>query len=353
MKTFLINYIMEQPQKMITYAQYMEFVLYHPQYGYYMKMKEKIGSEGDFITTSNISDIFGRTVARWFVSLVTEGKVPPAFCEIGAGNGRFAQAFLAEWKEHSSAPLTYVIIEKSPFHLAKQQELLKGEREVCYAASLAALSPFAGMIFSNELFDALPVHVIQKKNGQLQEIMVTCEDGELVECERGLCNAEILAYLEKYEIELAEGQRIEIPLAMVQMAKEMFSSLSNGMIVTVDYGYTREEWKMPARRDGSLRGYYRHQLIEDILLHPGEMDLTSHIHWDTLLILGKEYGCERQRKWRQDEFLLHIGILEQLVDNDDLNPFSEKSKRNRAIRSLVMPNSMSTSFQVLVQEKKA
>ena len=86
-------------------------------------------------------------------------------------------------------------------------------------------------------------------------------------------------------------------------------------------------------------------------MHPGEMDLTSHIHWDTLQMIGEEHGLKTGMKWRQDEFLMHIGILNQLENHFDSNPFSETSKRNRAIKSLVMPNSMSASFQVLVQEK--
>lgn len=351
MKTFLNNYIMQQPMKMITYAEYMNLVLYHPQYGYYMRNEEKIGREGDFITTSNISDIFGRTIARWFASLVSEKKLPPAFCEIGAGNGRFARAFLQEWKESVEMPLQYLIVEKSPYHIKKQNELLKGIASVTHASSLAEAAPFCGMIFSNELFDALPVRIIKKQNGKLMEMMVACEDGELMEREIELCDERILAHIMKYQSGPVDGQRLEVPLAMETMAREMASILSEGMIVTVDYGYTREEWKNPARHGGSLRGYYQHQFIEDVFMHPGEMDLTSHIHWDTLQMIGEEHGLKTGQKWRQDEFLMHIGILNQLENHFDPNPFSETSKRNRAIKSLVMPNGMSASFQVLVQEK--
>ncbi|MBB6444911.1 class I SAM-dependent methyltransferase [Bacillus benzoevorans] len=352
MKNYLINYIKQQPGQMISYAEYMELVLYHPQYGYYMRQEEKIGRQGDFITTSNISDIFGRTVARWFASLVAEKKLLPHFCELGAGNGRFAKAFLEEWKEHANPPLTYFIVEKSPYHIKRQKELLMGAGPVTYIASLAELAPFCGMIFSNELFDALPVHVIKKQNGEQFEVMVACEGEELIERETELRHEAIAAYVEKYHVELFEGQRIEIALAMENMAEEMALVLEEGMIVTVDYGYTREEWKHPARRDGSLRGYYQHQLIENIFLHPGEMDVTSHIDWDTLQQIGEECGLVTAGKWRQDEFLLHIGILKQLEDHADTNPFSEAGKRNRAIKSLIMPGSMSTSFQVLLQEKQ-
>ena len=70
MLKILINYIHSKPLKMITYEEYMNIVLYHPQYGYYMREKEKIGTEGDFITTSNYSDIMGSLFAKWFEKMI-------------------------------------------------------------------------------------------------------------------------------------------------------------------------------------------------------------------------------------------------------------------------------------------
>ena len=82
------------------------------------------------------------------------------------------------------------------------------------------------------------------------------------------------------------------------------------------------------------------------------MDITSHIHWDVLKKLGEKLGLQNIGSYRQDEFLLSIGILDRLEGHHDPNPFSEINKRNREIRSLLMPNGISASFQVLVQEKK-
>ena len=64
------------------------------------------------------------------------------------------------------------------------------------------------------------------------------------------------------------------------------------MIISVDYGYSNEEWQEPIRRDGSLRGYYQHKLMNNVLVHPGEMDITSHIHWDVLEKIGEKYGLQ-------------------------------------------------------------
>lgn len=351
MRKFLIDYINEKPLKMISYDEYMNLVLYHPRFGYYMKGREKIGKNGDFITSSNISDVMGRTFAKWFASLVKEQSIPSHFCEIGAGNGRFAQAFLQEWYASDYPKLTYTIIEKSPYHIQLQKEKFEKEWNVQHVDDFANLKDFQGMIFSNELFDALPVHVVTKQQGNLFELMIAVDNGELVETVCPLSNQNISLFIMEHNVVIPEGHRIEIPLHMEKIFLEMEKSLNKGMIVTIDYGYTNEEWQEPIRKDGSLRGYYQHQLIRNVLEHPAEMDITSHIHWDALVNIGNKVGIRTIEKKRQDDFLLSIGILQQLESHQDPNPFSEVNKRNRAIRSLIMPSGMSPSFDVLVQIK--
>jgi SAM-dependent MidA family methyltransferase len=353
MRKFLINYINDRPLEMISYAEYMDLVLYHPELGYYMREVEKIGRNGDYITSSNMAEIFGGTFARWYAGLVKNQSYSPQICEMGAGNGRFAKAFLQEWYASENPELNYFILEKSPYHIKKQKELFEGKWKVQQLGALDELREFKGLFFSNELFDALPVHIVKKRQGQFFEVMVSHEKDQLIEIEVPLINKEIIAFINEHQLPIAEGQRIEIPLYMEEIVFQLGKVLTEGMIVTIDYGYTNDEWREPARRDGSLRGYYQHKLINDVLVNPGEMDLTSHIHWDILENIGEKYGLSKVGKWRQDEFLLSIGILDQLENHGDPSPFSEVNKRNRAIRSLIMPSGISTAFQVLVQEKRS
>ena len=112
------------------------------------------------------------------------------------------------------------------------------------------------------MFDALPVHVIKRQQGQLFEIMITMEEDELIEKAVPLANDQIIRFLEEYRIHIIEGHRMEIPLQMQEMISSIEKVLAEGMIISVDYGYTNEEWQEPIRRDGSLRGYYQHKLDE-------------------------------------------------------------------------------------------
>lgn len=350
MLTYLKDMISRAPERRITYADYISAVLYHPELGYYMKEKQKIGRKGDFITTSNVSDIFGRTISKWFAMIVQKLWIPPVFCEIGAGNGRFAKAFLEEWHERVGRPLTYIIVESSPYHRKLQRDLLNGF-EITQRESIEELNSFEGMIFSNELFDALPVHVVEKENGQLFEVMVGIQNDVLQEIKVPLSNQAIQDFLNENHFELNEKQRIEIPILMGRMLDEMSRVLSKGLVTTIDYGYTHDEWMEPQHCNGSLRGYYQHQMIEDVLMHPGKMDITSHIHFDWLIQRGEQTQLRFVDMFRQDQFLLKTGILEELQENYDPNPFSDKSKRNRAVRSLIMPTGMSSFFHVCIQEK--
>lgn len=351
MITYLQNIISQSPNKLISYADFIGAALYHPEFGYYMKEQQKIGRQGDFITTSNISDVYGRLMAKWFSFVCGENHLPFAFCEIGAGNGRFAQAFLQEWTETVNTPLEYIIIETSPYHRKLQKKLLKPYHSVLYMESLNDLIGFEGMIFSNELFDALPVHVIEKEKEELFEIMIGIKNEQLVEQKVPLINRDILSFLHENQLNLRDRQRIEIPLAMNELLQQISMSLTKGVVVTADYGYTKEEWLDPRRAMGSLRGYYQHKMIDDVLLNPGEMDITTHIHIDHLIQKGEQLDLEFVMKLRQDEFLLKTGILQELEDHYDPNPFSEVGRRNRAIRSLIMPGGISSYFQIVIQQK--
>lgn len=353
MKEIIRQIIDASPEKMISYAEFMELALYHPEEGYYIKERQKIGKEGDFYTSSNVSDVFGKLIGKWFAKNSRKLGLPPAVCEIGAGNGRFARAFIQGWNDLNDERLTYCIVEASPYHRKLQEAELNGLEDVklLYGSTFADTGMKEGLIFSNELFDAFPVHVVEKSEGIVREVFVGHDNGQLKEIMAPVMDDRITAFLNDQELELTEGQRIEIPLAFEPFIKSISDTLTKGLMVTVDYGYTTEEWMHPSRRSGSLRGYYQHQMHHDVLQHPGEMDITSHVHFDAIKIIGEKYSLNFVQKMRQDEFLMAAGILEELAEHNDPNPFSEASKRNRAIRSLILPGGISQSFDVVIQAK--
>ncbi|MBB5324694.1 SAM-dependent MidA family methyltransferase [Anoxybacillus tepidamans] len=356
---YIFEAIASSPQQRISYADYMNLALYDKTHGYYMKERTKIGRSGDFFTSIYVSDVFGKLFAFLFIRLVKTGQVPPRICELGGGDGKFARAVLEEWKDrsfHTYDMLTYSIIETSPYQRAKQRETLGDfSGKVVQYTSIDEFrqqqKQFSGIVFSNEFFDALPVHVVTSEQGMLYELFVTVRHGRLLEEKRPLENEDIVCYLRERNISLADGQRLEIPLAMKAFILENATLFEQSVMFTVDYGYTDEEWKQMPRQQGSLRGYYQHQLLSNPLAYPGEMDITAHIQWDALRLYGEKAGWEWVNTIRQDRFLLASGMLDYLVAHHDPNPFSEQSRRNRAIRSLITDEGMSASFQVMIQQK--
>ncbi|MEN1934773.1 SAM-dependent methyltransferase [Paenibacillus sp. 102] len=355
MEFILRKWMEKEKDYSISYSTYMNLALYDEECGYYMKEREKIGRNGDFFTSSNISSVFAKTFARFFIRLVQNGEIPPNICEIGGGTGRFAYAVLQEWKQFSPETFTnlqYSIIEVSPFHRKLQKRQLDSFQNVSQYKSYEELGEsFTGVVFSNELFDAFPVKVVEKRNGNLYEVRITYTDeGKLGEVVRPI-EESIRSYLQRHHIELSEGQRFEVPLAMETYVQEVARWLKKGLFITVDYGYIMAEWMHPAHREGSLRGYYNHRLIRNPLEYPGEMDITTHIHWDELKKIGEESALYTVWHTKQREFLLAAGILEQLASHQDSDPFSAKQKQNRAIRSMILHGGMSDAFDVVMQKK--
>lgn len=359
MSSFIEKEILLAEDKKISYAKYMELALYHPRYGYYMKENVKVGKQGDFYTSSNIHRVFAKVFVPIFIDICEKENLPFLICEIGGGTGQFARDLLEDWRNtypETFSSLHYIIVEASPFHRSCQKEQLKDFANVKYFEDskelFEAFPHFEGIVFSNELFDAFPVHVVQYIDRQLFELFVSVnETGDLIEIKELCSNEALKKWLEMYGPTLTNNQRIEVPLMMTNWLKTFTSSLNRAAIFTIDYGYTKKEWSNPEHRDGSLRGYYQHRLIENPLLYPGEMDLTTHIHLDAVQEIGNEVGLETVFTLKQDQFLLKANILHFLQDNYDPNPFSEKSKQNRAIRTLISGDSMSRAFDVIVQSK--
>ncbi|MFD0048368.1 class I SAM-dependent methyltransferase [Actinomycetes bacterium NPDC127524] len=339
---------------MISYREYIETVLYSPEHGYYMREREKIGKNGDFYTSSIMSDGFGIALAKWFSYSLKETGLHPVIAEIGGGTGNLAFSILSYLKENDRelfSCLTYIVADSSPYHQKRQREKLKGFDHIVYAESVAELENFEGIIFSNELFDALPVYVVEKKQGVIHEVFLEMNNGFLTECLRPCKDTELIGYIENQNIILAEGQRMEIPLDMVACLNSISQKLKKGFLLTIDYGYTHEEWKENIHSKGSLRGYYKHTMVSDVLERPGEMDITSHIHFDALKSFGAQYGLRNETLLGQHEFLLRCGLLEEVADHQNTDPFSAISKRNRSIRSLLLPGGISSYFRTLIQTK--
>ncbi|WP_176545051.1 SAM-dependent methyltransferase [Bacillus sp. AFS041924] len=356
MKNLIIKEINKSKEHFITYEQFISLVLYESEKGYYQMNDEKIGRKGDFYTSSSVGTVYGEVIAATFCRFVKCKLIEPIFIEVGGGNGRFASSFLSYCEKNEFEiykRLTYFLIDASDYHRNLQQELLANHLNINYFSHLYELEQINnGMVFSNELFDALTVRVVEYSQNEWHEVVITLdEQNNLKENLVKIKDSEISDFLCRNNFDGKKGQRVEIPVGMEKMYDLLQSKLSKGIILTVDYGFTREEWDAPHRIKGSLRGYYKHELKTNILDNLGAMDITTHIHWDELKRFGTMYNIENLYFSSQREALLDFGLLNWLIPHAQSNPFSSEYKQNRSVQSLMMPGGISDSFQMLLQTK--
>ena len=364
LRELLISSIREEGP--MTFAQFMETVLYHPNLGYYTDPKWVTGREGDFFTSCDLSSVFGQMLAKQVNFLWEKLDKPGNFkvVEYGAGRGYLARDILEELRQRNSdcfEALTYYIIEKSHPNRHKQQECLATldlpVGKVLWVNKISEVSTpgmLDGLVLSNELIDAFAVHVVQKQDDLVQEVFVDIQDGELVEVLKPVSNYKIVEYLKEFRIELEEEQRIEVNLQALDWLAEIANTLDRGMVLTVDYGYTVAEIQHGLHFNGTLRGFYQHQLVEDPFKYLGRQDLTASVNFTALIEQGEALGLKKVDFLSQGRYLSKLGILEALVpDSDGKTIFGDAEATAKAalmVKRLILPG-MGEAFKVLLQGK--
>ncbi len=340
----------------------MEAALYDEQSGYYHRPGvERWGRAGDYRTSPERSPLFAATFARYFADLYEKLDCPATWTiiEAGAGAGHFARGVLeALAREHEKVfhATRYVIDETSLDAIKRARERLAPFSNRVEFRRLNEMETLRSevIIFSNELLDAFPVHRVLMSNGKLRELFVGLnESGEFVHVEGEPIDERIILHFEGQRVRLSEGQIVEVNLDAEDWIECAARIIQRGYLITVDYGAEITElYGAPHRFGGTLRAFHRHELAEDILEQPGERDITSTINWTQIKEAGERAGLESVTLERLDKFLLRAGLLEQLEQMAGASKSdAEELVLRTGAREMILPNGMSSSFQVLVQKR--
>lgn len=364
--------IAASPQQRITFAEYMDLALYHPQYGYYNGDRPNIGKQGDFITSPHWGDDFAEVLGEQFVEMwQILGKPHPfAIVEMGAGRGTFA-AHLLQYLQRQYPDLfkilEYIIVEISPVLQAEQQQKLAEFKTVkwCNWDEIANNS-IVGCFFSNELVDALPVHQIIVDKGQIREIYVAAAEeqneqsgSKFIEVVGELSNPQIAEYFDLVGVDLsasvyADGYRSEVNLAALDWMKTVAEKLQRGYVLTIDYGHPAHRYYNPRRTEGTLQCYYRHRYHSNPYINVGRQDVTAHADFTALEKQGELCGLEVMGFTQQALFLMALGVgdrIASLSTNDaQLLDLATFLRRREALHQLIDPMGLG-GFGVLVQCK--
>jgi SAM-dependent MidA family methyltransferase len=181
------------------------------------------------------------------------------------------------------------------------------------AASTAAV-PVTGVILANEFLDALPVHRVVVRDGQLLELFVAWREG-FVEVAAEPSTPELAGRLADDGIvsdQLAEGQAGEICLGLAPWLDDVARRLARGYVLAIDYGNEAAELYGPRRLAGTLLGYRGHRVRENPFIEVGLTDLTAHVDFTALRLLGERRGLRSVALTTQSEFLIAAGLEPEL-----------------------------------------
>jgi SAM-dependent MidA family methyltransferase len=342
----------------LTFGEYMRECLYHPEHGYYSRAEAR--RFADYYTSVDVHPIFGRLLTRQFREMWDLLGRPETFvlAEAGAGVGRLAKHildFAARKLPEFYRALHYVAVEQSAARRAAQAATLAEHVAAGRVTSAAELPERieAGCIFSNELLDALPVHRVVRRGGELREIYLALAGDELVEQLGPLSDPALENFFRVRHMELREEQQAEVGLEACNWIEDASRRLDTGFALTIDYGHEARELYDERHMRGTLLAYHQHRAGEDFYAAPGEQDLTAHVNYTALDLFGRRAGLERTGLVSQSHFLLALGRANEFADlYDEGQSETERVRARLLLKNLIYPEGMGETFQVLIQHKR-
>ncbi|MFC2173977.1 class I SAM-dependent methyltransferase [Acidobacteriota bacterium] len=335
----------------LPYNRFIESCLYHPEYGYYMRPDRRIGREGDYYTSPTVGSAFADALAVYVMKcLEAISHGPCTVLEAGAWNGRLLAGVAVELLKQWDGPVGFTAIEKSDACHKNIKHCFK-ERNLAAPHVHRSLDdvkgPLKGVIFSNELMDAMAVHVLVKRD-VWKEVCLAERDGAFIEIEDEPVDSQAVEEADSLFPEAPDGSRLEINLKALEWLEQASLLLETGAVVTIDYGGTSREIASRAGLTGTLRSFYRHTLTDDVLSRPGGQDITHSVNFTSLMERGRELGLESLPLTTQSVFLLANRILEKPVF-DQPNGSLQSIKERLKVKTLIDPAGMGQAFRVLVQ----
>jgi SAM-dependent MidA family methyltransferase len=314
----------------IPFAAFMEEALYG-EAGYYNRPDPPIGEAGDFVTGASLSPLFGRATARLLRRLDRALGRPADLFEAGYGTGAHLGNVVAALSGEARRVLAWDRVARP------------APPGVEVTERLDEVGPVDGLIFSYELFDALPVHRLVGREDGVGELWVDLDsEGGFTWKEAELSDPALPNLLAGSRLE--PGQIADLAPGWVPLYREIAERLGRGLLVTCDYGFERERLlDVRIRRHGTLACFSRQRVHRNPFVLIGEQDLTAHVDFTALIRAGEEAGLTTVALTRQALWLTACGLFDDLQD-------ATPEARQEAM-ALLDGEGMGEDIRVLVQAK--
>ena len=340
----------------IPFSRFMELALYAPGLGYYSAGASKFGEAGDFVTAPELGPVFAACVAESAAPVLRQIGPGASFLELGGGTGAFAEVALRRLFELDALPDRYAILEPSAQLRDRQRERLQQRLTPPVLALVEWLdAPFvhdwSGVLFANEVIDALPTPRFAILHGEVYEEHVVADGGGFARTLRPADHflGDAVRHLERgLGRRFDEGFRSEVLPQLPYWTQAVSGGLQAGAMLFVDYGYPRREYYLPERRDGTLRAFYRHRMHADPLRWPGLQDLTASVDFTALAEAGVAAGFDFAGYCSQASFLIGNGLEANLAaaETGAADEAARYRLRQQAKR-LTLPEEMGERFQAM------
>ncbi|MBI5246320.1 MAG: SAM-dependent methyltransferase [Elusimicrobia bacterium] len=328
---------------MRSFRDFMESALYDPERGYY-SLRDK---SADFYTAPELHAAFGSVLADRLAVLLEKIRPegPLSLVEAGCGDGTLACQVARRLREKYpglAARISFILVERGRKDLTTAARRLNafGVKVTAYT-EIAKIPQFSGVLYSNELLDALPVHLLESRGGEIKEVFVD-ESGR-----------EILAPLSRPELagpaaaltSLSDGERHAVSLEARAWIASAASKVKEGFIVSIDYGK-----RFAAGTPNPPRAFHRHAIETELTREPGAQDLTASVDFEAVIAAGADAKLELVSFNTLSKFMIDGGLLAWLeaAAGDDSAAYRERAK----LKTLIHPEGMGEVFKVLIQRKE-
>ena len=339
----------------IPFSRFMELALYAPGWGYYSAGASKFGGAGDFVTAPEMGVLFAATTANALAPVLRELGPRSRFLELGGGSGAFAEVLLKHLHALDALPGRYAILEPSADLRQRQRERLS-RLDPGIGSRVEWLDrPFddawEGVLFANEVIDALPTPRFLARAGEIYEETVRLDgDGNFV-CGEQPADVLLLGavrHIEQYlQKPFASGYRSEVLPQLPYWIQAVVGGMQRGAMLFVDYGYVRSEFYQDDRNDGTMRAFYRHHVHNDVYRWPGLQDLTASVDFTALAEAGTGAGFDLAGYCTQSSFLLGNGLMQVLAHAEAETDEVGKVALREQVKRLTLPTEMGERFQVM------
>ena len=339
------------------FAQYMERCLYAPGLGYYSAGATKFGGAGDFVTAPELGPLFAACVADAVAPVLRQLGPDAQFVEIGGGSGAFAEVALKRLLALDALPVRYAILEPSADLRQRQRERLQQRLnplllELVDWIDTPVQATWDGVLFANEVIDALPTPRFTLRDGEVMEEHVALDgEGQFMRVDRpadALLAAAVRHVERQLDAPLRDGYRSELLPQLPYWIQAVIGGLRSGALLFVDYGHVRRDYYAAARDDGTLRAFRRHRVSSDLYAAPGLQDLTASVDFTALAEACAGAGFAFSGYCAQANFLIGNGLEQRLAEaearaQDEAGRYRLRQEAKR----LTLPGEMGERFQVM------